>query len=267
MAEPPRLTRYTTPRTRTTLLRLHMSLSPDIPTTVRDREPKRPGRRTRDMTAARLLWLPLAVAIAVPPAASAAGPPLPSAASGSAGAVAPGGHVRLVTQRAGGNTRVSAVRLSDNRVLRSREVRGRWAVPAVTINGGTTGLSADGRTLVLAHPERKFPPPNTELAVLDTRHLTMQREIALPGFFTVDAISPDGRHLYLIQYPGEDVLNYRVRVLDTRSGRLDARDVVDPRKPNEQMGGLPMLREVSRDGRWAYTLYGGGKETFIHALD
>ena len=33
------------------------------------------------------------------------------------------------------------------------------------------------------------------------------------------------------------------------------------------MGGLPMTRAVSRDGRWAYTLYGGGTETFIHALD
>ena len=33
------------------------------------------------------------------------------------------------------------------------------------------------------------------------------------------------------------------------------------------MGGLPFTRAMSRDGRWAYTLYGGGEETFIHALD
>ena len=33
------------------------------------------------------------------------------------------------------------------------------------------------------------------------------------------------------------------------------------------MGGLPVTRASSRDGRWAYTLYGGGTETFIHALD
>ena len=55
--------------------------------------------------------------------------------------------------------------------------------------------------------------------------------------------------------------------LDTSSGRLAARDVVDPREPDEQMGGLPMRRALSRDGRFAYTLYGGGEETFIHALD
>jgi hypothetical protein len=219
------------------------------------------------MTAARLLWLPLALVLVAAPAASAAGPPVPSAASGSAGAIAPSGTERLTTRDAGENTRVSAIRTSDDKVLRSRQISGRWAVSPVTINGGTTGLSADGRTLVLARPERDFPPPSTKLAVLDARRLTVQREIALSGFFTVDAISPDGRWAYLIQYPGEDVFDYRVRALDTRSGRLDARDVVDPREPDEQMGGLPMTRELSGDGRWAYTLYGGGKETFIHALD
>jgi hypothetical protein len=137
----------------------------------------------------------------------------------------------------------------------------------VTINGATTGLAADGSTLVLVRPERAFPPPSTKLAVLDTGRLRVNREITLRGFFTVDAISPDGRRLYLIQYPGEDFLDYRVRALDTSTGRLDPRDVVDPRNPGEQMGGLPMTRVVSRDGRWAYTLYGGGREAFIHALD
>jgi hypothetical protein len=58
-----------------------------------------------------------------------------------------------------------------------------------------------------------------------------------------------------------------VRALDTGTGRLAARDVIDPRSPGEQMGGLPMTRATSADGRWVYTLYGGGDETFIHALD
>ena len=33
------------------------------------------------------------------------------------------------------------------------------------------------------------------------------------------------------------------------------------------MAGFPMARMVSPNGRWAYTLYAGGEETFIHALD
>jgi hypothetical protein len=222
------------------------------------------------MTAHRCGLLVSAVlcAACVPtPAADAAGPPLPSSASDRAGAVAPGGSERLIARRAGLNTTVTAVRRSDRRVLRSRKISGHWSVAPVTLLGATTGLSADGRVLVLARPERYFPPTSTALAVLDARRLEVRRRIPLSGFFTLDAISPDGRWVYLIQYAGENVLDYRVRALDTSTGRLAQRDVVDPREPDEQMGGLPMARVVSPDGRFAYTLYSGGEETFIHALD
>ena len=137
----------------------------------------------------------------------------------------------------------------------------------MTLDNATTGLSADGGTLVLARPTRSFPPTVTRLAVVDARTLELRRTVVLQGFFTVDAISPDGRWTYLVQYDGNDIFDYRVRALDTASGRLRARPIVDPREPSEQMGGLPLTRASSRDGRWAYTLYSGGAETFIHALD
>ena len=215
-----------------------------------------------------VLLVGLAVAACVPASAAAgAGPPLPSGASGKAGAVAPGGDERLLTRRAGDDTLVRAVRRGARDVLRSRVIPGRWSIPPATLEGGTTGLSADGGTLVLARPTRKFPPTSSPLAVVDTRDLVVRRRIELPGFFTVDAISPDGRWVYVIQYAGENFIDYRVRALDTGTGRLAARDVIDPREPDEQMGGLPMTRAMSSDGRWAYTLYGGGRETFVHALD
>ena len=214
----------------------------------------------------RLLLCTLLFA-AIATTAEAAGPPLPSAYSGRVGATAPGGTERLVTRRVRDGTLVRALRRTDGRVLRARVISGHWAVPAVTITGATTGLSADGRTLVLGRPVRRFPPTRTDLAIVSTQRLVVRRRIALQGFYAVDAISPDGRWVYLIEYPGEDVLDYHVRALDTRTGRLDARYVVDPRNPDEQMGGLPFTRAVSPDGRWAYTLYSGGEETFIHALD
>ena len=193
---------------------------------------------------------------------------MPSPYSGREGAVAPGGSERLITRRAGRDTLVLAVRRADReQVLRSRRIAGRWAVPAVTVQGGTTGLSADGGTLALAEPVTNMPPAITPLAVLDARRLTVKRRITLDGFFTIDAISPDGNWLFLIQYEGDDFLDYRVRALDTRTGKFAPHDVVDPREPEEQMGGLPMLRTTSPDGRWAYTFYIGGEETFIHALD
>ena len=213
-----------------------------------------------------ILGAGLGAALVSAPAAHAAGAPLPSSFSGRAGAVAPGGTERLATHRAGRDTVLVATRRGSRLVLRSRRIPGRWSVPPATLDGRTTGLSADGRTLALARPTKAFPPTRTHLAVLDASQLAVRRRITLPGFFTVDAISPDGGTLYLVQY-GHDILDYRVRALDTRTGRLAARDVVDPRQPGEQMGGVPMTRAVSRDGRWAYTLYGGGSETFIHALD
>jgi hypothetical protein len=204
----------------------------------------------------------------VPPAAAhAVGPPLPSYASGKAGVVAPGGRERILTRRAGEDTAVVVIGRADRRVLRSRVIAGHWRVTPAALDRATTGLSADGRTLVLARPERGFPPTSTRLAVVDARELAVRREISLSGFLTVDAISPDGRWLYLIQYSGCDFVDYRVRALDTLTGRLAGRDVVDPRNPGEQMGGLPLTRVMSRGGRWAYTLYGGGEEMFIHALD
>ena len=98
----------------------------------------------------RALLIALAAAVLAPAAAHASGQPLPSSQSGRAGAVAPGGSERFITHRSGPDTRVRAVRRDDrSAVLRSRTIRGRWSIPAVALNGATTGLSADGRTLVL----------------------------------------------------------------------------------------------------------------------
>ena len=200
-----------------------------------------------NVTSRRLVMgVVLCAACAPAQSAGAAKTPLPSYVSGRTGVVAPGGDERLITRRAAGEqTLVVALRRSDRKVLRSRRIEGHWRVAPASFDGANTGLSADGRVLVLPRPERSLPPAETQLAVVDARELTIRRRISLPGFFTVDAISPDGRWVYLIQYVGQDTLDNRVRALDTRTARLAARDVVDPREPDEQMGGLPMTREVS----------------------
>ena len=208
-----------------------------------------------------LLW-PLALsimALATPPA-GAAGPPLPSGYSGRQGVAPPGGGERIVARRAGNDTLLIARG-------RSHRLAGRWSIAPVTVSGATTGLSADGRTLVLVRPQRDFPPAFTHLAIVDARSFALRRTIDLNGFFTLDAVAPDGRSAFLLQYPTQDFLDYRVRALDTATGAFAAHDIVDPRAPDEQMGGLPMTRAAGPGGRWVYTLYSGGTETFIHALD
>jgi hypothetical protein len=218
------------------------------------------------MSARRRPVLLAAIATAMlAPAAEAAGPPVPSPYTDRIGVSAPGGTERIVLRRAGGRTEIRA--LQGKRVVRSGRIAGRWSIAAVTMDGATTGLSADGKTLVLSQPARAYPPTATRLAVIDAQRLTVRREIALKGFFNVDAISPDGRTLVLLHYPTRDIFQYRVRALDTATGALAAQDITDKRNPGEQMGGLPVTRTTSRDGRWFYTLYSGGSESFIHALD
>jgi hypothetical protein len=58
-----------------------------------------------------------------------------------------------------------------------------------------------------------------------------------------------------------------VRALDLRRERLLSDPIVDPDEPEEEMGGYPLARAYSPDGRWAYTLYDGKEHPFVHALD
>jgi hypothetical protein len=152
--------------------------------------------------------------------------------------------------------------------LRRAVLRGRFDVPVVAYDGSPSGLSADGRTLVLIRPRVAFPQRFTELAIIAARTLRPRRFERLRGDFSFDAISPNGQWAYLIQYTSRvDPTRYRVRALSTQTGRLLARDIVDPRDRSEAMRGSPITRLSSPDGRWAYTLYDGNGHPFVHALD
>ena len=161
------------------------------------------------------------------------------------------------------------MRRAGGAVERFTSLRGSFGIPGVASDGSATGLSADGRTLVLSGGVGRYPILRTHLVVLDALHLRTRARIALPGWFTVDAISPTGRWLYLIHYPSANTTNrYEVRAYDLVDRRLVAKPVIDPREPDEAMQGFPMTRAVSADGRWAYTLYDRGSGApFIHALD
>lgn len=147
-------------------------------------------------------------------------------------------------------------------------VSGRYGIPGVDYSGSTTGLSANGRTLILAELPGNRPPRTTRLLVLDTAPLALRTRLTLPGWSTVDAISPDGRWLYLIHYASSDISRYEVRAYDLPARRLLAKPVVDPRDRGEAMTGVPINRVMSADDRWAYTLYlRPSGVPFVHALD
>jgi hypothetical protein len=182
---------------------------------------------------------------------------------------APGGAVNFVALAAGArHTVVERVRRGDGVVERYRTISGSFGVPGAAYDSSTTGLSADGRTVVLAENSFTYPPKSTGLAVLDGVRLRTRARVSLPGYFGVDAISPDGRWLYLIHYKDASGTHYEVRAYDLQRRQLLDKPVVDPREPDEKMQGQPVTRLMSPDSRWAYTLYARGDEKpFIHALD
>ena len=142
-------------------------------------------------------------------------------------------------------------------------------MPVVALDGSAAGLSADGSTLVLIKPRVAFPRARTTFVVVAAKELRVRERVTLKGDFSYDALSPDGRSLYLIEYTSRtDPARYRVRLYDVPSEQLLPEPVVDPREPDERMRGYPITRATSPDGRWEYTLYdGAGHAPFVHALD
>jgi hypothetical protein len=229
--------------------------------------------------AAALSFGTLMVLGAAPLPAAADGLPVPMDGLGVTTTVAPGGEgPRYATVMAGGVTQLLRIDQDGGEVTAARAFKGDFTIPLVALDGTSAGLSADGSTLALITPRtdfRRFPREETSFLIVDVdrRGWPRARErLTLRGDFSFDALSPDGRTMYLVEYISKDYNDYAVREYDLARGRLVKAPVefsheVEP----GEMRGLPMARADSRDGRWAYTLYNGGgrpgDEAFIHVLD
>jgi hypothetical protein len=228
------------------------------------------------MHALRSFWVSftvIAAALAIAaPAAGAGGPLIPGGAFGGQGVTGPpdlpSSDYRYVSFGIGNRTILERISTNTGVVSRTRYLDGNWALPAVTVLGDAGGLSADGRTLVLIKPDYRLRSEETTLRLVDPITLRTTERLQIDARVSFDAISPDGSLLYLVQYAdARDPFDYRVRAYDVSEGEFRPGRIVDPSEPDEQMSGQPVARRTSPDGRWAYTLYGGGEETFIHALD
>jgi len=208
----------------------------------------------------------VAAALAVALTATAASAnPAPGIDTGPRGVLTRTGAVKYVAIGArGGGTVVRAIRVADGKVIRSRLIPGRYGVAIVSFDGSRGGLSADGKTLVLASLDRGETA--SRFAVVTTSTLAVRKVVELPGYYSYDAISPTGSIVYLIEYEPSGAA-YRVRALNVATGGLFAGIVVDKREAGEPMVGYPVTRATTGDGTWAFTLYGRESEpAFVHAL-
>jgi hypothetical protein len=208
------------------------------------------------------------VTLALVPAAGAVGPSLP-AVEGGAGIPAATGDVRYVTHLVKSSTRLQE--RIDGRVARTARAAGAWGVQLATLDGQLTGLSANGRVLVLSDNVRPTGSlrARSRFAVVETRTLEVTATIVLRGDYTVDALSPNGDTLYLIHHVSQaDATKYQVQAYDLDANRLLPGVIADKRQEGWTMAGFPVTRATSASGRWVYTLYRQDTNyPFIHALD
>jgi hypothetical protein len=209
------------------------------------------------------------VALAVTAAAAADGLPVLGIDVGSQGVTAAGSPDRFVTVADGASTLVERISRNGGQILGLQRIAGNFTIPAVAYDASASGLSADGRTLVLIEPRKSFPRAVTTFALFAVPSLRFERRITLHGDFSFDAISPRGRTMFLINYTSPaDPTRYTVRGYDLQAGALLPKAIIDPKERSDKMRGAPITRMLSADGRWAYTLYdGAGGTPFVHVLD
>jgi hypothetical protein len=212
----------------------------------------------------------LALALAAVAQADGGGPGT-GVSVGWDGVLAPNGLVRYVALPAGTGTVVEAIRTADGRVTSFGSLSGSFGIPLLASDGTTGGVSRDGRTLVVGEQVQGGPTLRnvSHFVVFNPKRLDQPNEILLNGDFSFDALSPNGKRLYLIQHlSAQDVSRYVVRAYDLQRGRLLPGRIADRKQKDWVMQGYAVTRMTTGDGRWAYTLYQNpGGYPFIHALD
>ena len=149
----------------------------------------------------------------------------------------------------------------------SSTVRGRWSLPEVAARHLVGGASADGSSLALVQAQGAGAF-SSRFAVVTRSGL---KTVVLRGVWSFDALSVDGRTLFLTESVGEG--KYWVRAVNVATGRVGNPIVTKSITPTSvevddgPMEGLPMDRVVTSDGVTVFTLYDGPSFPFIHALD
>jgi hypothetical protein len=160
-------------------------------------------------------------------------------------------------------------------------VPGRWQLPTVGLDPIPAGRSLDGSTIALV--ERAYDgsaddsPGLSRFAIVEHHlgttvqtagdaPLRLARVIELAGHFEYDALSPEGRILYVVQHLDDTAGGrYQVRAVDVATGVMREAIIVDKGNPDETMAGSP-IAQLRQPGGLVLTLHRGPEHPFIHAL-
>jgi hypothetical protein len=168
---------------------------------------------------------------------------------------------------AGSSTRVESVDLRTGATVAGIDIPGQFRFPGIVAGGAPTGLSANGKTIVLEEATGVYGRVATRFALLDTGLRTPPRVIQLGGNFTFDAVARDATVLYVVEHlPAMNPTNYQVRAYDVGRGLREG-VIVDKRVGQLLMQGQALAQVSTDDGSWVYTAYLSLENgPFIHAL-
>lgn len=136
---------------------------------------------------------------------------------------------------------------------RTGRVRSRWSIGGRLLS--VAAVSPHGRHVALVRNLRE----RTFVVVAGRAGRSV---VALHGNFQVEALSPDGRRVFLVHWRRN---GYELQNLDLETRALQSTRLAEP---EEKMEGTPLSAVGTRDGRWLHTLYvKANGESFVHALD
>jgi Tol biopolymer transport system component len=180
------------------------------------------------------------------------------------GTPAPGWSTLYTVVDGPGGSMLKALDVKSGAVLHEARLDTKYELPTRGYAGKPGGLSENGQWLVLGHRESG----RSSFLVMGTDFTSAPRRADLKGDFEFDAVTNDGRRLYLVEYTSADHVLYQVRRYDLASGYLDPRVVVDKTSGALAMSGVRLTSLASRGGQYVYSLYVNGRRgPFIHALD
>jgi DNA-binding beta-propeller fold protein YncE len=170
-----------------------------------------------------------------------------------------------VSQSAGG-ARLMALDPASGSTLAQVTLPAGYALPNIAFQGPTAGISPNGQWLALTSQVHATSGAITTNFLVGSSSLTNSfKTIHVNGDFVFDALSNDGKSLYLIQKM-TDANHYRVRLYDVSAGSLTPQVVADKREPNEPMNGIRGDSASDPTGNHVYTVYIRAAGPFIHAL-
>lgn len=167
-----------------------------------------------------------------------------------------------------GQTVISVINTQTGTTVRSFTIAGTYTTSAYSYDNAV--VSSTGQWLAL----RQYSSATnmTTIAFVDTKAGKRTETINLSGDYTLDAISPGGQALYLLQKLYDTPGHYYVRVYDIGNHQLVDTPIVDKEASNPSgdpnMSGTAITRQMLADGTQAFTLYIDARHNlaFIHVL-